>query len=242
MEQSAGRLRQSTIPLYRQILEGIKQKIEAGELKAGDRLPSEQELMEHYQVSRRTVRTAVDELCGQGCLVRKQGKGTFVSKPKLHRKIVNVLSFQDACDKCGMRAAHRLLACAARRATPEEQQQFGLAAGARVLQTQRLLTADAEPVMVENAIYPYEPYAFLQKENLNAPLYPLLQRKGLCPVGTSTCHLEMVRADAENARLLGVPEGELLFEMRSCLTLENGRPVTVSDNFIVASRYAFDIP
>ena len=58
MEQSAGRLRQSTIPLYRQILEGIKQKIEAGELKAGDRLPSEQELMEHYQVSRRTVRTA----------------------------------------------------------------------------------------------------------------------------------------------------------------------------------------
>ena len=63
MEQSAGRLRQSTIPLYRQILEGIKQKIEAGELKAGDRLPSEQELMEHYQVSRRTVRTAVDELC-----------------------------------------------------------------------------------------------------------------------------------------------------------------------------------
>ncbi len=99
MEQSAGRLRQSTIPLYRQILEGIKQKIEAGELRAGDRLPSEQELMEHYQVSRRTVRTAVDELCGQGCLVRKQGKGTFVSKPKLHRKIVNVLSFQDACDK-----------------------------------------------------------------------------------------------------------------------------------------------
>ena len=44
--------------------------------------------------------------------------------------------------------------CAARRAHPEEQQQFGLAAGARVLQTQRLLTADAEPVMVENAIYP----------------------------------------------------------------------------------------
>ena len=97
-------------------------------------------------------------------------------------------------------------------------------------------------MMVENAIYPYEPYAFLKKENLNAPLYPLLQRKGLCPVGTSTCHLEMVRADAENARLLGVPEGEPLFEMRSCLTLENGRPVTVSDNFIVASRYAFDIP
>ena len=37
-------------------------------------------------------------------------------------------------------------------------------------------------------------------------------------------------------------DGEPLFEMRSCLTLENGRPVTVSDNFIVASRYAFDIP
>ena len=51
-------------------------------LKTGDKLPSEQALMEHYCVSRRTVRTAVDELRGQGCLVRKQGKGTFVSRPK----------------------------------------------------------------------------------------------------------------------------------------------------------------
>ena len=242
MEQSAGRLRQSTIPLYRQILEGIKQKIEAGELKTGDKLPSEQELMEHYRVSRRTVRTAVDELCSQGCLVRKQGKGTFVSRPKLHRKIVNVLSFQEACEKCGMRPAHRLLACAVRMATPEEQQQLSLGGGARVLHTQRVLTADGEPVMVENAVYPYEAYAFLQKEDLNGPLYPLLRKKGLCPAGTRTCHLEMVRADAENARLLAVPEGEPLLEMRSCLTLEDGTPVTVSDNFIVASRYAFDIP
>ena len=180
MEQSAGRLRQSTIPLYRQILEGIKQKIEAGELKTGDKLPSEQELMEHYRVSRRTVRTAVDELCSQGCLVRKQGKGTFVSRPKLHRKIVNVLSFQEACEKCGMRPAHRLLACAVRMATPEEQRQLSLGGGARVLHTQRVLTADGEPVMVENAVYPYEAYAFLQKEDLNGPLYPLLRKKGLC--------------------------------------------------------------
>ena len=75
MEQSAGRLRQSTIPLYRQILEGIKQKIEAGELKTGDKLPSEQELMEHYRVSRRTVRTAVDELCSQAVLCASRARG-----------------------------------------------------------------------------------------------------------------------------------------------------------------------
>ena len=155
---------------------------------------------------------------------------------------MNVLSFQEACEKCGMRPAHRLLACAVRMATPEEQQQLSLGGGARVLHTQRVLTADGEPVMVENAVYPYETYSFLQKEDLKGPLYPLLREKGLCPAGTRTCHLEMVRADAENARLLAVPEGEPLFEMRSCLTLEDGTPVTVSDNFIVASRYAFDIP
>ena len=70
MEQSAGRLRQSTIPLYRQILEGIKQKIEAGELKTGDKLPSEQELMEHYRVSRRTVRTRQPWLHSSSTAVR----------------------------------------------------------------------------------------------------------------------------------------------------------------------------
>ena len=73
-------------------------------------------------------------------------------------------------------------------ATPEEQQQLSLGGGARVLHTQRVLTADGEPVMVENAVYPYETYAFLQKEDLNGPLYPLLREKGLCPAGTRTCH------------------------------------------------------
>lgn len=198
--------------------------------------------MEHYQVSRRTVRTAVDELCGQGCLVRKQGKGTFVSKPKLHRKIVNVLSFQDACDKCGMRAAHR-------------------AAGLRGAQSHAGGTAavwpccrgagaaDAAPAYGGRRTrdgrerhIPLRAVCVFAKGKFKRPAVPAFAAQGPVPVGTSTCHLEMVRADAENARLLGVPEGEPLFEMRSCLTLENGRPVTVSDNFIVASRYAFDIP
>ena len=65
-------------PLYEQLKNAIKEEIAQKVYMPGERMPSEQELEEKYKVSRITVRRAVKELCEDGILVRKQGKGTFV--------------------------------------------------------------------------------------------------------------------------------------------------------------------
>lgn len=73
----------SLTPLYQQLMEDIKYAIEDGKYQPEEKIPSEPELSELYSVSRITVRRAVDELCAQGYLVKKQGKGTFVGRAKL---------------------------------------------------------------------------------------------------------------------------------------------------------------
>lgn len=66
------------IPLYKQIKQQIKEKIISGELRYKDRVPSEQEMMDEYQVSKITVKNALIGLAEEGLVIRVQGKGTFV--------------------------------------------------------------------------------------------------------------------------------------------------------------------
>ena len=77
----------SLIPLYQQLMEDIKAALTEGKYATDEKIPSESELSELYHVSRITVRRAVEELCSEGYLVKKQGKGTYVSQPKVIRKI-----------------------------------------------------------------------------------------------------------------------------------------------------------
>ena len=71
--------RQKPIPLYQQLVELIKEKIQTGELLIGERLPSERQLSDELEINRSTVIRAFDELASEGVLTRKRGSGTIVS-------------------------------------------------------------------------------------------------------------------------------------------------------------------
>jgi GntR family transcriptional regulator len=75
--------RSSFVPLYSQLQELVKEQIESGAWRPGDRLPSEPELARRYAVSRVVVRQALAILQDDGQIVRVQGRGTFVAEPKL---------------------------------------------------------------------------------------------------------------------------------------------------------------
>lgn len=86
-------LQQNTsVPLYRQLKDKILSDISSGKLAEGEKIPTEIELSELYNISRITVRNAVKELVAEGYLVKKQGKGTFVCLPKLSVKLFTYLA------------------------------------------------------------------------------------------------------------------------------------------------------
>ncbi len=85
-------LKDSPLPLYYQLKELLKSHIELGILKPGDCVPSERELVETYEISRPTVRQAINELVVEGLLTREKGRGTFVSVPKIKQWFLESLS------------------------------------------------------------------------------------------------------------------------------------------------------
>src|SRR5574341_1099270 len=97
------------VPLYYQLREALLTLIKEGRLKEGDLIPTERELGERFQVSRITVRRAIDELAREGYLVTQQGKGTFVARPKIQRHMTHMKSFSEEMADEGHRPGSRLL-------------------------------------------------------------------------------------------------------------------------------------
>ena len=86
----------SSLPLYHQIIKELKGQIKRNEYEAGQMIPSESELMGLYGVSRMTVRLAIDSLEKEGYVKKIQGKGTFVRESKMARKIEHISSFSES--------------------------------------------------------------------------------------------------------------------------------------------------
>ena len=74
-------------PLYVQLMDTVEKDIKSGRYKPGDKIMTESEMAKTYGVSLITVRKAIGSLMEKGLVVRKQGKGTFVTKPKFSRNI-----------------------------------------------------------------------------------------------------------------------------------------------------------
>ena len=99
----------SDIPLYAQLVGIIKRSISTGALPGGALLPSEAELCRCLSISRNTVRQAIGELEEEGLVVRKQGKGTFVTKPKYSRNMKKLQSFTEMCEQMGVKPGAQVL-------------------------------------------------------------------------------------------------------------------------------------
>lgn len=91
----------SAIPLYQQIYDILYKQIEEGVYKPGGRIPSEDKLCEIYHVSRVTVRGALKKMVDEGILIKKHGKGTFVSQPVFHESTSAQGSFTKSCEQMG---------------------------------------------------------------------------------------------------------------------------------------------
>ena len=87
--------RSSPVPLYHQLAEQLSASIASGVLQPGDPFENEVAVAERLQLSRPTVRRAIQELVDQGMLVRRRGLGTTVANRKVHRKIELSSLFDD---------------------------------------------------------------------------------------------------------------------------------------------------
>lgn len=230
----------SASPLYRQLTDRLRRDITAGVYPVHSRIPSEQELCQTYGVSRVTVRKALGELTMDGLLTRHQGKGTFVSIPRIRRDLRSVNSFHDTCRMTGCTPGSNVIHAILAPATDEDRMQLSLPDTAQqVVEIIRLRLADNVPVMLEINHFPPE-YQWLLQEELNGSLYALLQSHGV-EVTQATHDISLLHAAPAQARTLGVSVGDALLSLHEIIFDQHGLPIHTSQQYIRGDRFTFRI-
>ena len=229
----------SSSPLYHQLMQRIADDIEKGSYPVGSRIPPEHELERIYEVSRVTVRRALAELTAEGLLERKQGKGTFVSTPRISQDLKSIHSFHDSCRKNHVTAGTRVIHVTEIPADAVDIADLGLKEGDRVVETLRVRSADGEPVSLEKNHFSTA-FSYLENENLNGSLYQVLRDFGVEP-RDATHDISMIFATEAQARLLDIETGSPLMRLKEVVYDQKGRPLHNSVQLIRGDRFVFRI-
>jgi len=218
--------RQSVVPLYYQIQQRVLEQIRSGALKAGQPVPSEQEIAAAMGVSRMTARQALKSLCSLGVAYSQRGKGTFVSRIKLEKDFRQVLSFSEEMLARGSRPRSRVLAF--RRVRPDSgvAEALHLPPGEEIFLLRRLRLADSVPLCIECTHLPVRLCPDLQKTfDPNASLYRALAEHYGIEIEIADEVAEASLATAEEARLLRIRKKAPVFRFTRTAHRLNGEPV-----------------
>ena len=208
-------------PLYVQIKESIIDYIYINELQPKALLPSERELTEFFQVSRLTVRKAIDQLIAEGRVFRRPGKGTFVSLPKLQQPLLVLRSFTEAVEQEGHTPGSQLLEFEVLDGKYRVNKKLNLDAGASLLKVRRLRFVDNLPFSLSTSYLPYALAGPLQASDLQtSSLYTVLQEKCGLELKETHASIDVTTALEHEAVLLKTTTGSPLFHMRG--TVEDG--------------------
>lgn len=196
-------------------------------MRPGDVLASERALVAELGVSRVTVRHAIEELVDAGMLERTQGKGTYVTGPRVNSRL-QLTSFSREMRARGLHPATHVMGSAEIPADSDIAAHLDIAPGAAVVRVERLRLADGTPMAHEVGYYPSDLFPGLIGEDLSA-LYDVFARV----YGVATTSGEQViraeAASAEHARVLDIPKrAPLLVQERTTYSHERAMEFAIS--------------
>ena len=204
------------LPLYYQIEQFLKEAIESGEYDPGDNIPTEQELVELFDVSRNTVRQAIMNLVHEGILYRVKSQGTFVADKRIEQDFIQRLtSFNEEMEQQGCKPSSKVLTLA-RTAMPEEMQKLRGDKRKKAILLERLRFADKRPVVHVKTYLPADECDFvLGHDFAMESLYGILGRSKATKIYkvTRICRADI--ASAEDMKLLGVKKGAPIHHFES---------------------------
>ena len=234
--------RKSHVPVYWQIKESILKEITSGNLKPGDKILSEPQLKDKYGVSRLTARSAVTELVNEGYLIRKQGYGTFIQKPRIENSQERFKGFKSDMEDKGFTVSSTILESREISAPEFIQSSLVLDSNHKVFKIKRLRFANNEPIVIHESYIPSELCPnLLQYDFGKGSLYSVFTDKYKKTINNATEHLEAISADSEIASLLEIKQGDPILFIQRTSFIEDNIPFEYSRSWYRGDRYIFDI-
>ncbi len=231
--------RQSPVPLYYQISNYILEKIASGELKPDERIPSEGDLSSIFHVSRMTAREAITRLVNEGILYRKQGKGTFVSQPRIERQTNRLTGFFEDMLERGLRPSSKVFEIEVIGADRHVSKLLHLNEGEPAIRIRRLRLANDEPMAFQVVHLPEKLCPQLVQEDLSSQsLYGLLEKKYGLRLVRAEERIQAVKAGVREAALLGKRDLPLL-AIERVTYLADDVPIELVNTLYRGDRYVY---
>jgi GntR family transcriptional regulator len=225
-------------PKYQSIADDLRGRVTAGEFAAGRLLPSESELSGAYAASRVTVRRALERLRDEGLVDARQGFGWFVPAPAVDQSLGRLGTIEAQLAESGRASERRVLDFGFVAPPGSVRPVLGVD---RVLEVRRVNLVDGVPFARVTVWCPERYASSLSRDDVEgASFHDLLP----VPLTGARQSIGAVAAGAEDASLLGVPEGSPLLRCWRVTWAAGGEPVLVSESVFPAGRTEFvvDLP
>jgi DNA-binding GntR family transcriptional regulator len=231
--------RSSPVPLYHQVAQGIEAAIRSGTLASGSRLENEIDLAAQLNLSRPTMRKAMEELVRSGLLVRKRGVGTQVVASQVRRPL-ELSSLFDDLQRTGSTPATNVLSFDHVPAEDAARESLQLPAGAKVYHFVRLRTVGGKPLAIMENWVPDNLVAIDEETLSRQGLYQILRSAGV-NFRLANQRIGATVADSRQAELLGTDENAALVTMERTAVDDTGRSVETGHHVYRADSYSFEM-
>ena len=220
------------LPKYYLVKKAIVENIDNEVYDSKEPIPSERELMETYQVSRITIRKAIDELVTEGYLYKVQGKGTYVKTDEGSNNLFSITSCTEDVLKLGLTPSKKVVVSELVDANVKRAKALEITTSDNVYMIGRILYADKEPLNYTLTFLPEKIFPGLSKYDLKKEsLYQIITEVYGVKITKARRTIEAIGAQDEIAEYLDIEEGTPIILFR-CITygIVNGREIPI-ENF-----------
>lgn len=224
-------------PIWQAIANTLRNDISEGRYQTGDKVPTEASLAARFSVNRHTVRHALAHLVDEGLVRTRRGAGAFVAARPTDYPIGARVRFHENLLAAGRRPAKRILDIETRAATAGEARALGIAVGDKVCAYHGLSLADETPIAVFESIFPIERLPGIDQALTEvSSVTEALIRVGVNDFTRASTRLTAVRADAAQAIVLHLREGDPILRSTGVNVDEHGIPVEYGRTFFAGDR------
>lgn len=196
------------VSLYHMLEEKLTKLITSNAIKENEKIPTEKELCEMYNVSRTTVRQAISEMERKGYIYKVHGKGTFVAPTLVKQQLLKFYSFTEEMEKLGKVPSSQVVLFEKEVADEFIASKLSTSPNQEVFKITRLRLADQKPMMVETTYLPVQRFEGLSRIMLESmPMYTVFKNHYEVDITKAIETFRPVIIDEEIAELLQVESG-----------------------------------
>jgi GntR family transcriptional regulator len=225
----------SPIPLYYQLENVIRKRIEEAIYKVDEKIPSERMISEELDISRMTINKAINNLVEEGVLYRVRGQGTFVSKNKIDF-FPGLMGFTEIMENKGMHPSSKLISQSVIMPDNYLCEKLQVSENQKIIFTERLRLADNEIINLEKSYVPYYLCPKLLEADLSAEsIYKLLTDEGY-KLSKAEQEVQAILSNNELSEVLQMKANEPILK-RKRITYSKDTPIEFSLNYYRGDVY-----